>query len=87
MIDFYREKACVFSDEVESRLKELVVAHRIHVSEDGEQLPLLTEGRRRYETHEAITAFLKEIAREMTLQREMQGDSCKDGECASRFSV
>lgn len=83
MVDFYRTKECAFCDDVEAHLKELVLAHRIHLVSPGEatEAPVLVEGRRRYTTREAILAFLTDIGQEMVIQREMQGDTCKVNEC------
>ena len=83
MVEFYRTKQCAFCDDVEAHLKALVLAHRIHLVSPGAttEAPVLVEGRRRYTTREEIRAFLADIGREMVIQREMQGDSCKVNEC------
>lgn len=79
MIKLYRSKICAFSDEVEAQLKELVLAHEVLIVdrlEEADVLPRIEEGRRTY-LRDQVPAFMMMISREMTIQREMQGDSCK----------
>ena len=63
----------------------MVVAHRIIIVDDdaltgtedsANSVPRLVEGRQTYKKAE-IPAFLDMLGREMMIQREMQGDSCK----------
>lgn len=80
MIEFYRTERSTFCDEVTEKLKEMVVAHRVHTLDPKKQkgsVPMLQEGRKVYTEKTEIRAFLDEIGKELTIQREMQGDSCK----------
>ena len=80
MIEFYRIKRSAFCDEVADKLKELVVAHRVHILGPGEQkggIPMLREGRKVYREKAEIRGFLEALGRQLTVEREMQGDACK----------
>ena len=87
MIVFYRNHPDAFADEVEERLRELVLAHRVEdtasvgpagdgaVSDDAE-LPIIVQGSRRYAGRAEIVAFLDEIEAELNLGRQFQSDAC-----------
>ncbi len=78
MIHLYRPRTSSFADEIEDRLKSLVLAHEVHLTDDqnGEKLPLVREGKTDYRGREEISAFLAEISNEVQTGRTMQSDSC-----------
>ncbi len=76
MINFYRIPSCAFCDEVESKLKELVLAHRIHMQPAASAKPYLTEGKQSYHTEVSIRRVLREIGGEIAISRAAQSDAC-----------
>lgn len=76
MINFYRIPSCAFCDEVESKLKELVVAHKVHSQPAANAMPYLTEGRQLYASKASIRHLLREIAGEIAISRAAQSDTC-----------
>ncbi len=77
MINFYRKPDCTFCDEVQEKLQNMVVAHKIHALPATNDAIYLKEGKRLYRSEDEIQTFLRQISHEMLVQREMQGDSCK----------
>ncbi len=80
MIEVFRLAECAFSDEVVEQLQELVLAHRVQVVQQHgreKQFPVVKEGKHTYTTRSEIQLLLKQLGREMIVQREMQSDSCK----------
>lgn len=76
MINFYRIPSCAFCDEVESKLKELVVAHTVHTQVAATAKPYLTEGRQSYASEASIMHLLDELAGEVAISRAAQSDTC-----------
>ncbi|MDQ7040157.1 MAG: hypothetical protein Q9M35_04390 [Rhodothermus sp.] len=86
MLILYRQREDPVADELVERLRELVLAHRVILVDDGRALPdgsmpiawpVLTEGSgARYEGADAIQAFLDALAYEVTLNRQFQSDAC-----------
>ncbi len=86
MLILYRQHEDPVADELAERLRELVLAHRVVLVDDGGTLPdgtipaswpVLTEGSgARYEGVEAIQRFLDALAYEVTLNRQFQSDAC-----------
>lgn len=83
MMTLYRRKACRAADEVQERLEELVLAHRV-VEVDGDRpdevspdrpLPVLVESGEAYSGGE-IAAVLDEIQTELTYERQVSADAC-----------
>lgn len=86
MLVLYRRREDPVSDELEARLRELVLARRVVLVEDSEELPdrvmpaawpvLVESSGARYEGSAAICAFLDALAYEVTLDRQFQSDAC-----------
>ena len=84
MLVFYRTKACPRCDEVEERLRDLVVAYQvIYVDQNeaggtwsGGTVPLLKEGDRIYATAAAVDQYLEALTAELALSRTYQSDAC-----------
>ncbi len=73
MIVLFRPPASSACDEIEDRLREAVLAHRIVVRKAE---PVLTEGSNTYTGVDAIRAFLDDLERELALGRRFQSDAC-----------
>lgn len=85
MLVLYRRQEDPAADELEERLRELVLAHRVVQVDEGQPLPdgtvpaawpVLCESHARYEGMAAIQEFLEALAYEVTLNRQFQSDAC-----------
>jgi hypothetical protein len=85
MLILYRTPVSPAADEIEERLVDLVVAHRVVTVEGatappglppGAGLPVLAEGDRIYSGREAVAAFLEALGRGLALDRQIQSDAC-----------
>jgi len=79
MIVLYREPTSSCADDIQSRLEDLVVAHRVATPDQDEksfdELPTIEEGDSRY-AGDAIEPFLQELERELTTSRQLSADAC-----------
>lgn len=95
MITLYRTDASPLADEIEERLRSLVLAHRV-VRVEGDlqetglpedtSLPALEEGRTLYTEEASIRTLLGELGGELAMSRRISGDACyrnpdRPGEC------
>lgn len=85
MFKLYRKESSRFTNWVEGKLDELVVAHKIiTVTEDTslpkgidtKKLPLLSDGHNVWTSKEVINSFLQELEQNLILSRCMQSDAC-----------
>jgi hypothetical protein len=74
MIIFHRHATCSFCDDVQEKLEEMVLAHRIVETEEPE--PFLLEGKQTYRGKTAITQLVNEVAAEVATSRIFQSDAC-----------
>jgi hypothetical protein len=69
-----------FAAEVEQKLKDLVVAHKVRKYSDSDpalpELPFLRENGTLVIGKEVIRKYLDELARELDQQRSVTGDAC-----------
>jgi hypothetical protein len=79
MIVLYRDPTSPRADEIQSRLEDLVVAHRVATPDQDDksfdELPAIEEGDARY-SGDAIEAFLLELDNELTTSRQVSADAC-----------
>lgn len=79
MIVLYREPTSPRADEIQSRLEDLVVAHRVitpeQAGEDLDELPAIEEGDSLY-AGDAIEPFLRDLEQELTISRQVSADAC-----------
>lgn len=79
MIALYRERESPRADEIQSRLEDLVVAHRVHPPDESgrelDQLPAIEEGDTLY-MGDSIEAFLLELEGELSFSRQLSADAC-----------
>lgn len=79
MITLYRQKDSARADEVQSRLEEMVAAHRVRPAEafDGpqEDLPVIDDSGDRY-TGDDLEAFLRTLEKELQISRQISADAC-----------
>lgn len=79
MIVLYREPTSPSADEIQSRLEDLVVAHRVatpdRAHESFDELPTIEEGDARY-SGDDIEPFLQDLERELTTSRQLSADAC-----------
>ena len=84
MIELHRTGADAYADEVEERLQEMVLAHRVvnHApSGDGEDSgqaleTTVRDGDREYRGRDEIDPWLDELVSEVSLGRQFQSDAC-----------
>lgn len=79
MIILYRTDGDPRADEIQSRLEDLVAAHRVASPKENEwndeELPAIEEGDRLYVGDE-IEPFLLELERELSASRLVSADAC-----------
>lgn len=85
MLKFYKNTSTPFTKQIEQKLEEMVVAHKVISVKsstelpsdmDPHQLPMLTDGHQSWHSEPDIEDFLKSLHQELTLGRQMQSDSC-----------
>lgn len=85
MFKFYRKKSDHFTNWVEDKLEELVVAHKlidvnVHNSlPDGiteENLPTLSDGHENWTSKSEIKKFLQKLEQDLTFSRSLTSDAC-----------
>ncbi len=95
MIVFYRPPESTLSDDIEETLRDLALAHRVVVVENGNRpaelppdtaLPALQEGRELHTGEEAVKAYVDDLEQEVLYGRQFQSDACyldpdRPGEC------
>ncbi|MFH5831393.1 hypothetical protein ACG2F4_00790 [Halalkalibaculum sp. DA3122] len=66
------------SDQIEQRLKEMVISHKIHryPAKANQELPYLQENDHLVTGKQQINQFLRELETELREQRMVSGDSC-----------
>lgn len=79
MIALYRERESQRADEIQSRLEDMVVAHRVYAAEESgrdlDELPAIEEGDTQY-VGDSIEAFLLELEGELSFSRQISADVC-----------
>lgn len=67
-----------FSDRIEERLEEMVVAHQVrrYSEGSGKKLPFLQENETKITSESQINEFLRELEQELREQRMVTSDSC-----------
>lgn len=85
MLTFYKRKSDSFTDRVEEKLDEMVVAHNI-LTVDGpsdlpdrlspQQLPALSNNHDLWTSRQAILAHLDDLHQDLKLSRSLQSDTC-----------
>ena len=87
MITLYRVAECDACDEVQEKLRDLVVAHEVIDIEKGQpaaredvmaekDFPVIADGERLVSGAEALHAYLQELAVELEEWRKFQVDAC-----------
>jgi len=85
MLKFYKQSSDSFTDRVERKLRDMVVAHEIvRVDSSGSlpgevgshDLPVLSDSHQVWTTPKKIDDFLEELHQELREGRSMQSDSC-----------
>lgn len=85
MLKFYRQTSNQFTNWVEDKLEEMVVAHKL-VEVDGDtslpeevtqdELPILSDGHESWRSEDEIREFLKQLHQDLLLSQELQSDAC-----------
>jgi hypothetical protein len=83
MITLYRVDHCYACDEVEERLRDLVIAHNVvNVEKErpaklaGKEMPVIVEGNEVVSGEAALHAYLAQLTRDAELWRKYQSDVC-----------
>lgn len=79
MITLIRKPDDPKADEIESRFKDLILAYKTEISEDGsdeDQLPKIRDGETVISGEEEIEKLLRELEADLTWQRSLSGDGC-----------
>ncbi len=84
MLELHRTYPDAYADEVEDRIRDLVLAYRVvpaTSSGDGAapveaELPVITQSGRSYRGQSEIDPFLDELAAEILMGRRHQSDVC-----------
>lgn len=85
MLTFYKDTSDQFTDHIEEKLQDMVVAHKIIQVDnadslpkevDKDELPVLGDGHRTWSSPAEIVEFLEELHQEVRLGRSLQSDSC-----------
>lgn len=85
MLKFYKQTSDAFTDRIERKLRDMVIAHKlIQVGETeslpGEwtkdDLPLLSNSHKTWSSPKEIEGFLEALHQEIKLGRSLQSDSC-----------
>ncbi len=74
MLVLYRRPGSPEGQEIEARLTELVLAHRVVAAHIPQ--PKLTEGDAEYEGADSIRRFLDGMEEELVMGRQFQSDAC-----------
>lgn len=86
MLQFYRHKTCAECEQIQEKLQELVLAHRVIFVADSSQLPqggnlpLLVDGEKTCRGKQAILAHLEALESFKAEWDKYQSDSCYCGE-------
>ena len=83
MITLYRTAQCEACDEVQDKLRELVVAHQVvDVAQErpaalaDKELPAIVDGEQVVSGQTDVTDYLAGLTREVELWRKFQSDVC-----------
>lgn len=83
MIQLVRPEKSPFADELESIFQGLVLAYRRKfVEDDGlddsdrPSTPYILDGNRKIDGEKAIRSWVRELERELSIQRSVSGDGC-----------
>lgn len=87
MITLFRQQDSKQADEIQSRLEQMVAAHRIRPADDFDgdpaDLPIIDDSGDRY-SGEEIETFLRTLEGELNITRMISADACyidpRDGE-------
>ncbi|MEL7834968.1 hypothetical protein [Fodinibius sp. Rm-B-1B1-1] len=87
MFTLYHQKSDTFTNWVENKLQEMVVAHKVvdideynsdslpeNISTDD--LPILSDGHKHCSSPEEIKTFLEELDRDLQFSRSLTSDAC-----------
>ncbi len=80
MIELHKLKDDEFSEEIEEKMEDMLLAHE-SVSYDRKEdasfdLPYIKEGKTIVNTPGKIESYLRELESELKLQRSISGDGC-----------
>ncbi|MDZ7682453.1 MAG: hypothetical protein U5J63_12255 [Fodinibius sp.] len=85
MLTFYRNNKNRFSKWVESKLEEMVVAHKLIDVDPSttlpddipvDKLPVLSDGHEQWTSPQQIREFLEKLHQDLRLSQSMQSDTC-----------
>lgn len=82
MLQFYRHQECAECEQIQEKLRELVLAHRVILVAHPSQLPrggrppLLIDGSNICQGKQAILAYLKALESFKTQWDKYQSDAC-----------
>lgn len=85
MLKFYKHTSDAFTDRIERKLQEMVIAHKLiqvdktdslpkKVAKDN--LPVLSDDHQIWTSPEEIEGFLENLHQDLKLGRSLQSDSC-----------
>ncbi|SMO50728.1 hypothetical protein [Fodinibius sediminis] len=85
MLTFYRAAQDTFTERIERKMKEMVVAHRLVCADQGDplpehikrkDLPVLSDGHQVWTAPGEIEDVLETLHRELKLSQSLQSDTC-----------
>lgn len=80
MIVLHRRKKDTYADELEDKLRNLVVAYRTAIHEQGstgtESLPYINESGKIIAGKNEINQYFVDLEKELAWQRSLSGDGC-----------
>lgn len=85
MLKFYRNDSDRFTNWVDEKLEEMVVAHKL-IDVNGDEslpngvslkdLPALSDGKENWTTESEIREFLEELHKDLKFSRSLKSDAC-----------
>lgn len=85
MFKFYKQQSDHFTEWVEEKLAEMVLAHKIISAEDNrvlpdgisiEELPILSDGHESWNSEDEIKEFLDKLHQDLKFSRSITSDAC-----------
>jgi hypothetical protein len=80
MIVLHRRKEDPYADDLEGKLRDLVVAYRTAIHEErssgSESLPCIHESGKIISGKDEISQYLVDLEKELAWQRSLSGDGC-----------
>ncbi len=78
MIEFYRLPNCSICDQIQEKLEEMVIAHRVVIA--ASDVPVLVENKKTYRGSSEILEHLSMLKKLKEDWDKFQGDACYCGE-------